>query len=131
MSVCLYWSQIPLGILEKLLTNSLHISSTKDEMSRLEQLFIEEKFDPQDDQVKPLPELLAIPLNKEVKKNKNESKVSTVNIYNVWYYLSSVAAQKPAKKKKTGHNIIKITSHGGTCPTSSATLGTSGIPNII
>ena len=49
-------------------------------MSRLEQLFIEEKFDPQDDHVMPLPELLAIPLNKEVKKKKNESKVLTGNI---------------------------------------------------
>ena len=33
-------------------------------MCRLEQLFIEDKFDPEDD--KPLAELLATPLNKEV-----------------------------------------------------------------
>ena len=42
---------------------------TGDEMCRLEQLFIEKKFDPQDD-LKLLRELLAIQLNKEVKKTR-------------------------------------------------------------
>ena len=49
-------------------------------MCRLEQLFIENKFDPQDD-LKPLRELLAIQLNKEVKKTRKR-KLGTVSLYN-------------------------------------------------
>ena len=53
-------------------------------MSRLEQLFIEEKFDPQDDHVMPLPELLAIPLNKEVKKKqKRKQGINCQYIHNL------------------------------------------------
>ena len=51
----------------RLTTNSLHIAGTKDGGCQLEQLFIENKFDPQDDQLKLLAELLAIKLNKAVK----------------------------------------------------------------
>jgi len=47
--------------------------STRDEMCRLEQLFIENKFDPQDD-LKPLHELLTIQLNKEVKKKETKAR---------------------------------------------------------
>ena len=42
--------------------------------------------------------------------------------------LITSCSTKTNKKEKSDHNIIKITSHGGICPTSSATSGTSGIP---
>ena len=42
---------------------------TKDEMSRLDQLFVEEKFNPVEDRQKPLSELLTIPLEKEKKES--------------------------------------------------------------
>ena len=37
-------------------------------MCRMEQLYVEHKFDPQDD--KPLDEVLAIPLQREIKKTR-------------------------------------------------------------
>ena len=46
---------------------------TKDEMLRLDQLFVEDKFNPVADRQKPLSELLTIPLEKE---KKREHKVS-------------------------------------------------------
>ena len=42
--------------------------STKDEMSRLDQLFVEDKFNPVADRQKPLSELLTIPQEKEKKR---------------------------------------------------------------
>jgi len=79
----------------------------------MEQLFIENKFDPQDD-LKPLADLLAIPLDREV-KNKNESKVS----FNFQYIQCmikqliiscSTKGSSSSKKKKTDHTILKVTS---------------------
>jgi len=41
-------------------------------MCRLEQLFEEDKFDPQHNQCKQLDELMAIPLNKEAKRRRKQ-----------------------------------------------------------
>ena len=49
-------------------------------MTRLEQLFVEEKFHPLDTEVPPLTELLAIPLKKELKK-KRKRQTGTYIIY--------------------------------------------------
>ena len=54
-------------------------------MCRLEQLFIENKFDPEDDQLKPLTELLAVPLDKEVKKQKRKQGINQLSIYTVYH----------------------------------------------
>ena len=51
---------------------------TKEEISRLDQLFIEDKYHPIDDMETPLSEVLAIPLEREtLKKNKRKHKIST------------------------------------------------------
>ena len=42
---------------------------TKDEILRLDQLFVEDKFNPVEDRQKPLSELLTIPLEKEKKES--------------------------------------------------------------
>ena len=42
---------------------------TKDEMLRLDYLFVEDKFNPVADRQKPLSELLTIPLEKEKKES--------------------------------------------------------------
>ena len=47
-------------------------TGSKDEVARLEQLFIEQKFHPLDEPLRPLAELLTIPLNKEKKKRKRK-----------------------------------------------------------
>jgi len=52
-------------------------------MCRLEQLFIDNKFDPYDD-LKPLAELLAIPLDREVKKQKRKQGIIQLSIYTVY-----------------------------------------------
>jgi len=41
-------------------------------MCRLEQLFIEGKFHPEDDNLQPLSQLLLLPLNKELKAQKRK-----------------------------------------------------------
>ena len=50
----------------------LSFTGTKHEMTRLEQLFMEEKFHPLDDDLKLVAELLLFPLNKELKKHKRK-----------------------------------------------------------
>ena len=49
---------------------------TNEQIARLDQLFLEGKFNPVDDRGKPLGELLAIPLNKESLKKKRKAKQS-------------------------------------------------------
>ena len=47
-----------------------YYTGSKEDMNRLEELFMDEKFHPLDSEIPPLPELLAIPLNRELKKKK-------------------------------------------------------------
>jgi len=68
---------------ENQLSKSLNsFPGMKGEMSRLEQLFIGNKFDPQD-QLKPQDELLAIPV-KKTKNHENESKLPHYNAHGVY-----------------------------------------------
>jgi len=50
-------------------------------MERLDQLFIEGKFNPLDTQLPPLNELLATPLTKEIPKEKKKRKSKGVDLY--------------------------------------------------
>ena len=49
-------------------------------MCRMEQLYVEHKFDPQDD--KPLDEVLAIPLQREIKKTRKRKQDSFLTVVN-------------------------------------------------
>ena len=55
-------------------------------MDRLEQLFMDEKFHPLDSEIPPLSELLAIPLNKELKK-KNKKRETSMYCMDALYKL--------------------------------------------
>jgi len=51
---------------------SYYITGNRDEMKRLDQLFVEDKFNPQDDNIPPLQQILALPLDSELQKAKQQ-----------------------------------------------------------
>lgn len=76
-----FTDKISYNIIPIMVSLTLLYTGSKQNMDRLEQLFIEEKFHPLDPNLPPITDVLTIPLNSELQKKKRKCNNGRFNNY--------------------------------------------------